>query len=320
MKERDTYFDNLKGFLIIMVIVGNTLEEATIKNLNIHFLILFLYIFHMPLFAFISGYFSKMSSRKTIHKVRDTFKIYLLAQVFYTFFAYFILGSKDVKMQILMPRWTLWYLLSLVCWYILSDYIKNKKAWLIGSIIVSLLVGFDPSVGTTASVSRTLFFLPFFILGLSFDRKHVEKIKEKKWIVYIGTIITVGGLYIFNETVPIELFFEYARYTWYFNQPWFPFVMRIYHYVVAFFLGATILSFKWEKANILKNIGKLSLIMYISHSGIDQLLLKFGLLRYDSWISLILSTISVVLIVILFTFGYVKVKSYIKGKIKYKNI
>ena len=72
-KHRDFYFDTLKGFLILCVIIGNSLELADPQNINIHYFILFLYVFHMPLFTFVSGYFSKLSKRTTVQKVKGTF-------------------------------------------------------------------------------------------------------------------------------------------------------------------------------------------------------------------------------------------------------
>ena len=37
VKHRDFYFDTLKGFLILCVIIGNSLELADPQNINIHF-------------------------------------------------------------------------------------------------------------------------------------------------------------------------------------------------------------------------------------------------------------------------------------------
>ena len=67
-KIRDNYFDNLRGFLIICVIVGNSLEYISPSSVNPHYLILFLYMFHMPLFTFISGYFVKKANEALLKK------------------------------------------------------------------------------------------------------------------------------------------------------------------------------------------------------------------------------------------------------------
>lgn len=61
-KERLAYFDNVKGVLIALVVIGHLLEPcaklgaealAGFKVLD------FIYMFHMPLFIFVTGLFSK---------------------------------------------------------------------------------------------------------------------------------------------------------------------------------------------------------------------------------------------------------------------
>lgn len=188
---RKYYFDNLKGFLIICVIIGNSLELANPTSVNVHTFILLLYIFHMPMFAFVSGYFSKISKRSTKERVIDTTKLYLSAQIFYTFFNFLILKKSSVRLELLMPQWTLWYLLSMIFWYIISDYILDYKKWLMGSVCLSLIIGLDGSIGTIASVSRTVFFLPFFIIGRTFKEDYIEKLKKHKSKFVILTIVVL---------------------------------------------------------------------------------------------------------------------------------
>ena len=48
-KHRDFYFDTLKGFLILCVIIGNSLELADPQNINIHYFIYFYMIFQIEI-------------------------------------------------------------------------------------------------------------------------------------------------------------------------------------------------------------------------------------------------------------------------------
>lgn len=58
--QRDLTIDTLKGFLIILVILGHLIGSLNVyggdKIWN------FIYTFHMPLFVLISGYFQIMTS------------------------------------------------------------------------------------------------------------------------------------------------------------------------------------------------------------------------------------------------------------------
>lgn len=308
IKERNSYFDNLKGFLIISVIIGNSLELANPESVNIHFFVLLLYVFHMPLFAFVSGYFSKLSKRTTKDRVIDTLKLYVYAQVFYTAFNYLLLWRHGTKLQMLMPQWTLWYLLSMIFWYIISDYVKDYKKWIIWTVIIAMLVGLDGSVGTNISSSRTLFFLPFFIGGMAFKVEYIEILKENKTKVLIMSIITIIALWFLNEATPIELFFEYAKYNWYFERPWFPMFMRAFHYLSAVLVGMSIFAFMPSKTTKLAKIGKYSLIMYLTHSGVAEILISSRILKYNSILQVVISTVIVVAVVIIVTFRYVRYK------------
>lgn len=57
--SRDLRFDTLKGFLILSVVFGHFfLYDATHEGLS-EVMVNFFYSFHMPLFVFVSGFFTK---------------------------------------------------------------------------------------------------------------------------------------------------------------------------------------------------------------------------------------------------------------------
>ena len=56
IKQRNPYWDTLKAMLIVLVVLGHTGTAMGNKWLSV------IYAFHMPLFIFISGYFSKKQS------------------------------------------------------------------------------------------------------------------------------------------------------------------------------------------------------------------------------------------------------------------
>lgn len=311
IKERDYYFDNVKGILILLVILGNSIEYAEPQSINSHFPLLLLYLFHMPMFAFISGYFCSRSSRTTQNKVIGIFKIYIVAQIFYTLFEKVIQGNTYVRLEFFSPQWTLWYLLSLMFWYIISDYVNDKKRWFIVSLCLSLYIGLDASVGSYVSISRTFFFLPFFIAGMSFDKSYLEKIRKKIIPILIFTTIVILSLYIIRDSVPLQLFFEYTKYTNYFDRPVFPFFMRIFHYVGAFLIGMCLLTIIPSKKMYISFIGKHSLILYIVHSGVTKLMYKLDFIRYSTPLYVLLSEIAIISVTIAISIIYVKAKEFL---------
>ena len=314
IKTRDNYFDNLRGFLIIAVIIGNSLEYISPSSVNPHYLILFLYLFHMPLFTFISGYFCKKSKRSTSDKVFDTTKIYLFAQAFYFVFNRYVLNMKSVRFQLLYPSWTLWYLLALTVWYVISDHIKNYKRALILSITASLLIGFDGSIGTYASASRIFFFLPFFIAGMAFDKEQFLE-KYKKYAVHFSilTSIILIILFFIREFTSVEYFFEYVCYTFYDDSALYPFILRVFHYISGFIISGFLLTVFTNKKTFLTWFGRNSLTLYISHAGVIQLLTLKPILKYGSWTQLIISESFIISVLFLLAIIIQKFMLHIKS-------
>lgn len=267
----------------------------------------------MPLFTFVSGYFCTKSKRTTQEKVIKIFKIYLGVQIFYFLLNKFVFSSS-LTLEFFTPQWTMWYLLSLIFWYILSDYIKDKKKWLILSLIVSLAIGFDDSVGSYASVSRTFFFLPYFVAGMMFKKEYLEKLKNYRIHLLLSSIVVLFVLYLLKDGTMLELLFEYTKYGFYYDNRLFPFFIRIFHYIGSFILGGLILSFIPSKATKLHTIGQNSLIMYVCHGAVIKLLYITPLVNYSTPFRIVLSEITILLILFIITLGYVKAKSMYKSK------
>ena len=315
-KVRDNYFDNLRGLLIICVILGNSLEYISPSSINPHYLILFLYMFHMPLFTFISGYFCKKSKRSTVDKVVDTAKIYLFAQIFYFIFNRYVLDRSSVKFQLLYPSWTLWYLMALIVWYVLSDYIKNYKHAFVLSMAASLIIGFDGSVGTYASVSRIFFFMPFFIAGMAFNKDiFLEKCRKYSSLFGILTGIVLIVLFLIRNFTSIEYFFEYTSYNFHDDSALYAFIMRIFHYIGGFIICSFLLIVFTNKKTFLTWFGRNSLILYISHAAVIQLLTLRPILKYGSWMQLILSESFILAVLFILAISIKKITAYIKNKL-----
>ena len=65
--ERCIWVDNLKGFLIILVVAGHVLQsaiDAHIQSVFMESIFLWIYSFHMPLFFCVSGYVYSLTLRK----------------------------------------------------------------------------------------------------------------------------------------------------------------------------------------------------------------------------------------------------------------
>lgn len=185
-KERIKYFDNIKGILIFLVVFGHMLYNVRNNSYVYSILIKIIYIFHMPAFAFISGYFSKKQIE--IKKVLQYFFYYI---IFNTLLMLFDKIVKDEDISLLTPYYSMWYILALIIWRVTSRYTGNIKGIIIISLVISLLIGFVSKVINIFAVSRIITFYPFFIAGYKLQKNTVEShfIKKGFWKSLIGVIL-----------------------------------------------------------------------------------------------------------------------------------
>lgn len=167
VKLRDARYCNLKLLLIFLVIYGHLIEPGIYQSKVLMAQYKWIYLFHMPLFSFLSGLF--LNDRKACgRQLIKMLSLYIVLQSLAVW-----MGNGKVKP--LTPYWHLWYLLSYSAWAGLGliwfrfSGGKGKIIVLAVSFLVGCLAGLHPDIGRESSLSRTLVFLPFFWMGLICD-------------------------------------------------------------------------------------------------------------------------------------------------------
>lgn len=273
LSTRDKYVDSIKGFLIFLVVYGHIILvnspngsfNCALKN--------FIYLFHMPLFVFISGMFAHIKDRKKyINGIIRILETYALFQLLH----YIIpLPYNHAKISLLnyivFPTWTMWYLLSLASWkmvvYCIGEYalLTHKKLTLLMSFFISLVSGFIP-VSVHFSLQRTMCWIPFFMLGYycnpSIISSAIKKISFFQSILVI--LIALLGLYFF---VGSSLrYITAGSFNYYINaNPLISLGERIISFICAIILSISVIRII-PSNNHLANIGKNTLFIYMGHS------------------------------------------------------
>lgn len=164
VKLRDARYCNLKLLLIFLVIYGHLIEPGIYQSKVLMTQYKWIYLFHMPLFSFLSGLFLQ-NSKACGRQIIKMLSLYIVLQTVAV-----LLGNGKVKL--LTPYWHLWYLLSYSAWaglgWLWFRFFRGKGRIVILtlSIFVGCLAGLHPGIGREHSLSRTLVFLPFFWMGL----------------------------------------------------------------------------------------------------------------------------------------------------------
>ena len=219
-QSRNPHFDNLKLILIFLVVFGHAIEYIGNTSRISNAVYSFIYTFHMPLFVFISGYFTNVT--KSFSSSLKILETYLVLQIISQ-----LIGGGLSLTSMFIPQWTLWYLVSLSCWRfgigLFSNHIlRNKYTSITIAFILSLLAGFIP-IQSFISFQRTFYFFPFFILGFISRQcgwyEMTRTINAKVAYVALSTIFiillaygdNIGrgffgiSLYDLNQNLPLQL-------------------------------------------------------------------------------------------------------------------
>ena len=295
-KIRDLRFDVLKGALILSVVFGHFFTHDVSHSFMSETMANIIYSFHMPLFVFISGYFTKKYSVvRGASKILETYVVFQLVKgLAYHYSPLWLL---------IMPAPMLWYLLSLIVWrflYILLDKIGVKVTWKLIAILVTLgvSVGFVPWVGREFALSRTIVFAPYFFLGIMFQQISfldiiIEKFSLWKsamiWmIVFVLSILFVFSSFDVRRTFgatypyPLENTMLYA-------------FARLLNYMTSVIISVAFIRVFSFESKILGVIGKDSLKYYMFH-GIFLMVVKFAGLPWSANLAIVYALIVSIII------------------------
>ena len=208
-------FNNIKGLLIILVVLGHLIEEVPLLynsafGSTIHKLI---YSFHMEAFVFISGYYSKNISNKFSDQLKQNLFPYLCLMFFVSLIQGFYNNSTPrifLYPLILpfIPVHSTWYFLSLFCYRCFLTNIRKHKSYILFSLLAFLGVSFIRKDISILAFGRTISFLPFFLIGYHFKREIIIKCKEldSKKIMFL-LILYLVIFYMISINFNSEFFF-----------------------------------------------------------------------------------------------------------------
>ena len=210
---RMPFFDNLKGVLIILVVLGHFLSGATSAGiLPAWRLFDFIYLFHMPLFIFASGLFCKRVYVPYRGLRVGTIMYYLLL----CWMMYIALWLPQAAFGVEEPFNLLtvnssmpWYLMALAVYCALTPvFYELRPPYAIGiAFAISVLCGLV-DVGNVFSVSRVITFLPFFLIGYYLEPRaildFVNGFGERLLVPRVFAIIMLLAIFLAFQMLDID--------------------------------------------------------------------------------------------------------------------
>ncbi|UGB37355.1 acyltransferase family protein [Frateuria soli] len=192
---RDPWKDNARLALITLVVFGHSLEPLR-GVAAIDTMYRFLYLFHMPAFAFLSGAVARTEVDLKLLK-RIAFQLllpYLLFQALYALAAQAPGWPDAGPTGVTTPYWLLWYLPSLAAWRLLLPLFMRLRHPLLLACLFALMAGWADDVGYRMSLSRTASFFPFFLIGHRYAPAWRERLHGPlACALAVITLLALGG-------------------------------------------------------------------------------------------------------------------------------
>lgn len=312
MKERNYYFDNLKAFLIISVVLGHLIEMSVDKSNFLRSLFLMIYTFHMPLFIFVSGFFAKSCATnkdKLFQRIINYLVLYVFFQTTIYLMNNLLYPNQNNKLSLFIVDGIAWYLLSLAIWHIFLIYIKDLKCKYVLPfiIILSLLVGYDSSVGDYLSLSRIIVYAPFFYLGYYLSEEKLSVFYNSRYATRIASIFIVLLYFIVLYKYDSSLYQLRPMFT---GRNSYNAVgldngalLRILCYCITAIISFFIMLIIPKKKTIVSLIGQRTLQIYFIHKFVTMIYYYFNIpdliLSSSSWAKYIFIPLSILLTFIL---------------------
>ena len=291
-KERDYFFDNIKAVLIFLVVLGHFLLPIHEEGNVLVLIKRLIYVFHMPLFVFVSGYFSKRiykDGKYNFRKILYLIKAYILfvvaIQAVYAISGFRSFCEIDFFSQSGAP----WYLFAMIAWYLMIPLIRKCKplSVMIVSIALALAAGFFKNVGDFLCLSRILVFGPFFFLGYYMEQPMLEKALRPtyKRIVTIAALSICAGILLTGFKMSDELGMVYENISYYeLDRLWEGPFVRLYLMIAAFVISWAILFYIPREKNAISFIGQRTMPIYMLHRILRDVLMFAGIYDYlDDW-------------------------------------
>lgn len=298
---RDYSLDNIRFVLIFSVVFAHLLKVCT-PFPGSWLIYKFIYSFHMPAFIFLFGYNVKYSPKKIVYRWCLPYTIFQCA---YIAFEKFILNS-EIDFQFTTPYWLLWYMLACIFYQLLlplfdTDH-KNKQIIAILCVfIISLLVGFEKSVGYYMSLSRFFVFQPWFLLGYYCKKNNLlERLSlqpQRRFFILFASVAVTTILAAFIGKIPNGLLYGSYAYSSCEGALWMRVMVSIMSLSIILFLCVGMKPYLSRKLFLITNIGQNTWPIFLLHGfAVKAIPIYFPYLVGSPWCIILLSCVIVILV------------------------
>ena len=203
LKTRNPYWDVVKALLIFLVVLGHSIQYLHQGgNCFAHPLFKAIYLFHMPLFALISGYFARGSIKRHGRKyLFRNAKHLLIPSLTVAVIGSFTFNSHLIKQGAGMESIscilaTLWFLLLLFGCSVFLYILMMRGEWWWRTLWCILPLCAALSYHRFPLDAFFVFLYPFYLLGVYLNHKNFQF--QRIWVGIASAIIFIAVYCIFS--------------------------------------------------------------------------------------------------------------------------
>jgi fucose 4-O-acetylase-like acetyltransferase len=194
------YWDNARFAAVVLVVIGHSTLKLISGSDPAYAVYLFVYLFHIPVFVMVSGYFAKATPPGVAQLKRLFTDIVVPYVVFETIWSgiHWAISGK-LKLDYTTAWWTLWFLLALCIWRVALPYLVVLRYPFVISLVLSVGAGYLSSIDDRLSLARAVALLPFFVLGWKLRQWNLGEwwLRQRASVVWrwrVGAILLFASL------------------------------------------------------------------------------------------------------------------------------
>lgn len=279
--RRNDLMDNLKGILIFLVVFSHFLlhyVDLGVASVLVQSLTYYIFAFHMPLFVFICGYFSKDLEKSRFKAFESLLLPYLLFNSLMMFCEARVTGSTR-NVSLLTPVYVHWFLLALFFWRLLLKDLVKIRLILPISFFAALMVGYFSDVTNVLALGRTIAFLPFFLMGYYTDEALIAKIRTtNRWLAYSALVVSALPVYVLTASKSLSI-------TVFIAAPYSSIAtlrLRLVFFALALLIGLVLIVLcPAKRLRFLADAGQHSLLVFLLHRYVNFLF--YGFVPAEHW-------------------------------------
>lgn len=292
--NRIAYWDNLKAILIFLAVLGHIIIGVPGKNGLILMVEYYIYIFHMPAFIFVSGFFSKSyikrlreTGKLEVNKIFGYMCLYIIFVLLLWFVAFYFKGKPLSSVDFLNVSSAPWYMIAMVIWLLILPVFASmdRKSSLILVFCIGVFVPAAGKITNFLSLGRAINFMPFFVLGYYFQEEWISNIKKKKrYKLFAASIFLILALVVYKYLAIIKKYsyflFQSRGYSECPMRLTHCMIVKALYYLVVSLIIMALLVLCPKREGFVSRIGANTLSIYIGHRVLRDVISNLKVYKY----------------------------------------